>query len=103
MKAFVTTLAMLAVLSTPAFAQKKKKTTVKTAPAASAPAATSSPAATYSYSGGSASTYGSGPNFSAGANLGSVDGTFLFGPSVYAEWPSTLDGHDVAWGAQTGI
>lgn len=100
MKQFMSLVAVLAFISTPAFAQKKK-TTVKTAPATSAPAH-STPAPTYSYSGGS-SSYSSGPNFSAAATLGSIDGTFFFGPSLFLEWPTTLDGKNFTFGAQSGI
>ncbi|MBS1959056.1 MAG: hypothetical protein JST80_06250 [Bdellovibrionales bacterium] len=104
MKQFATLIAVVAMISSPAFAQSKKKTHVKSAtPAASEPAATSS-TPTYSYSGGSTSTsYSSGPHFSAAASLGAVDGNFFAGPSLFVEWPTNLDGNDFAFGAQTGM
>lgn len=96
MKQFLSLIAMVAMISSPAFAQTKKKT------AAPAPTPASS-TPTYSYSGGGSSSYSSGPAFSAAASLGSLDGTFLVGPSLYVEWPMTLDGKDFAFGGRTGI
>jgi hypothetical protein len=105
MKQFITTVAMLAMISTPAFAQKKKKTTVHTTPTTTTTTTTTTTpsAPVYSYNGGNTSTAASGPNFAVAATLGSVGGAFTIGPSFYAEWPMTLEGNDFAFGAQTGF
>jgi hypothetical protein len=99
MKRIITLVATIAIVGSPAFAQKRKSTQ-SSKPAASAPAQEQP---TYSYSGGSGTSYSNGPQFSALASLGSVGGGFGIGPSILAEWPVQLDSATLMVGGQVGV
>lgn len=110
MKKIVSLMAVLAVVSTPAFAAPKKKTTVKkttetttttttqttTTPVADTPALPPSPRQTYA-----SKTYGTG--WSADAGFGSVAEKFHLGIGVKYEMPLTLESTTLKVGGRTGF
>jgi opacity protein-like surface antigen len=102
MKKIVTLVAMLAIVSAPAFAAPKKKTTVKTTTTtttdSSATAANSSP----SYSSSSAPMH-NGLLVSGELGLGTLGSKFAFGFGLRVESPMSLEGNHVRFGLQTGF
>ena len=73
----------------------KKKTTVKTANKKAAVAAATPAPTPYSVQ--------KSPQFDVALAIGTVDGHFAFGPRAFLEFPTTLDGNQFKFGAETGF
>ena len=100
MKNLVSVLALIAIISSPAFAQVKKKkkvvkTTTTTETTTSTPAVSEPAPAMHS-------TH-EGPELSVNFGLGTLASKFHFGFGFKAQWPMTMDGNDFKFGGQTGF
>jgi opacity protein-like surface antigen len=96
MKKIITLVAVLAMVSSPAFAARKKKTTVKTTTETSVPVTTT-------YSSHSEAPLHSDLLLSGEFGLGTAADKFHFGVGFRAEFPMNLEGNHVRFGGQTGF